>query len=138
MVVGVNTPATDETPNAMPRSLATSVASAKASCAAFALCTPASRTVNTPVATVAGVTGTVPDTNAADVEAARGCVCDAVFSGTAAGIFAVLSWFLSKAAAWAVLPFQVLAGVCLAIFLIASVNIVKWWIVLARRAKRIV
>lgn len=61
-----------------------------------------------------------------------------IFSGTAAGIFAVLSWFLSKAAAWAVLPFQVLAGVCLAIFLIASVNIVKWWIVLARRAKRIV
>jgi membrane protein DedA with SNARE-associated domain len=56
-------------------------------------------------------------------------------SATAAAIFFALGFFF-RPPAWIVSSSRVLAVVCIVVFAVASIRIVRWWIVLARRSRR--
>ena len=54
-------------------------------------------------------------------------------SATAGAIFVALGFFF-RPSPWIASTSRILVGLCLIIFAVASVRIVRWWIVLARRS----
>jgi hypothetical protein len=64
-------------------------------------------------------------------ETAMAFIC----SATATGIFAAIG-FVFQPTPWLATVSRVLAALCFVIFAIASVTIVKWWIVIARRSRK--
>ena len=59
-----------------------------------------------------------------------------IASAAAAGIFALLSYLWWTAVPWLGKTCAVIAALCLVMFGLTAVSIVRWWIVLARRTQK--